>query len=141
MIEGKWFPPGGDIQGPLALRQEIFGTGRDATDDIAWQVVVLDAGIPAATGRIWWRDGAFCIGTIGVLAAHRRRGLGDLVVRLLLFKATEHHAKVVRLQAPKAMEPFFATYGFTEAGQGEDGLVALEWDSENPMIPPCQRKG
>ena len=47
------------------------------------------------------------------LAEARRQGFGDLLVRLLLFKALTHSARVIRLSCSEETAPFFARYGFT----------------------------
>ena len=139
MIEGKWYPPGSDISIPLALRRQCLGIGRDEIDNISWQVIVLEGGEPAASGRIWWQDGDFRIGAIGVLAEHRKKGLGDLVVRILLYKAGEHHAKRVLVQADGEAAVFYEKYGFERADEKCAGGMMI-WHSDNPMIPPCQRR-
>ena len=107
MIEGKWFAPGTDLSQPLALRRLILNQEADALDPMAWNVVVYREGQPAATGRIWWQDGAFWIGSIAVLPAYRRQQLGDLTLRLLLFKAQSHSARRIRTLSPVALVPFF----------------------------------
>lgn len=64
--------------------------------------------------RLWWRDGAFWLGDVGVLSDFRGMGYGDLLVRLLLFKALSHGAHFLRLEAPEEAVAFFARYGFCE---------------------------
>ncbi|MDO4483148.1 MAG: hypothetical protein Q4C54_01565 [Clostridia bacterium] len=67
MVEGKWFAPGTEAAEAMAIRESVFGRGADALDASSWNVLVWFEGMPAATGRIWWQDGAFYIGDIGVL--------------------------------------------------------------------------
>lgn len=112
MVQGRWFAMGGDISTPLKLRQAVFGRGQDALDAQAWQVVVYDGDTPVGTARLWWRDGAFWLGDVGVLEERRGRGFGDLLVRLLLFKALMHSAALIRLDATQDTVAFFAKYGF-----------------------------
>ena len=112
MIQGKWFAPGQDLSEASALRSEIFQRGRDALDDLSWNVVVYQDGVPAAAGRVWWEAGAYRLGEIGVLPSHRGRRLGDLVLRLLLFKAQGHFAREVRLLSPADCAGFFSRLGF-----------------------------
>lgn len=112
MVQGRWFAMGGDISTPLKLRQAVFGRGRDALDAQAWQVVVYDGDTPVGAARLWWRDGAFWLGDVGVLEERRGKGFGDLLVRLLLFKALMHSAALIRLDATWDTVAFFAKYGF-----------------------------
>ena len=93
MIQGKWFAPGTDLSSVLAVRESVFGRGQDDLDTQSWNVLVIQDSVPVATGRIWWQDGAFRLGDLCVLESYRRRKLGDLVLRLLLFKAQSHAAR------------------------------------------------
>ena len=128
MIQGKWFRPGEDLSAEvLPLRRAVFGTCGDAVDPESWNTLVYADDIPAASGRIWWQDGAFWIGDIGVIPSLRGRRLGDLVLRLLLFKAQSHAAREIRLICPSGTEGFFSRLGFR----------AVRWDNEavEMMIP------
>lgn len=112
MIQGKWLPQGSDLTQVLAIRQNVFGRGRDELDDESWNVLVFQDDAPAASGRLWWKDGAFRLGEVGVLPAFRNQRLGDLVLRLLLFKAQSHFAREVRLVCSDEVSGFFARLGF-----------------------------
>ena len=112
MIQGKWLAPGTDLSSVIPLRQEIFHFGADETDKISWNVRVDLDNQPVATGRIWWEDGAFRLGEIGVLPEFRGRRVGDLTLRLLLFKAQSHAAREVRLIASRNVAGFFTRLGF-----------------------------
>lgn len=113
MIQGKWFAPGEDLSGEvLPVRYAIFGTAGDPVDSAGWNTIVYLDDQPAASGRIWWEDGVFRLGDIGVIPALRGRHLGDLVLRLLLFKAQSHAAREVRLRCGADTEGFFARLGF-----------------------------
>lgn len=116
MVQGKWFPMGGDIEQALEIRQAVFGRGADALDAMAQQVVVFREGQPVGAARLWWADGAFMLGDVGVLEEERHQGYGDLLVRLLLFKALSHNAGRVALDAPAESADFFAKYGFQSEG-------------------------
>ncbi len=118
MIEGKWFAQGADLSEALLVRQGVFGRGRDALDDMAQSVVVYREGQPVGSARLWYEDGAFRLGDVGVLESARGLGYGDLLVRLLLYKALTHSASVIALSAPAELEPFFIRYGFVPDGQG-----------------------
>jgi len=58
---------------------------------------------------------------VGVLLEERGRGYGDLLVRLLLYKAANHGAKHVKLVCPAGLLPFFARYGFAPEADSEPG--------------------
>ena len=111
MIQGKWFSPGSDLSGLLPVREAVFGRGADNLDAASWNALVFEDTVPVATGRIWWEDGAFWLGDIAVLEAYRRRHLGDLVLRLLLFKAQSHAAREVHLSCPRSLTGFFDRLG------------------------------
>ena len=112
MIQGKWFAPGENLSEVLPVREEVFQSAFPETDPEGWNALVYMDGRPAASGRIWWSEGAFWLGDIGVIPALRNQRLGDLILRLLLFKAQSHAAREVRLSCPEETEGFFARLGF-----------------------------
>ncbi|MEG0741061.1 MAG: GNAT family N-acetyltransferase [Clostridia bacterium] len=130
MVQGKWLCAGGDLSPALALRTQILGVGEDATDELAQQVLVFNGAQAVGTARLWWADGAFCIGMLCVLPQERGKGFGDLLIRLLLFKALTHAATLIRVDAPAPLVPFFAKYGFR--------ADALELPA-NGSVPMCMR--
>lgn len=136
MVQGKWFPMGSDIALPLSLRRAVFDRGEDALDAHAWQVIVYDEEQPVGAARLWWDTDAFRLGDVGVLEAFRGRGFGDLLVRLLLFKALTHSAALIRLVAPEAAVPFFARYGFA-AEQTQNGMTAMSIRGEDIQLSHC----
>lgn len=120
MVEGRWYPQGADIGVPLAVRQAVFGAERDALDGEAQQVAVFgENGSAVGAARLWWAEGDFWAGDIGVLPQARGKGYGDLLVRLLLYKAASHGAACLRIVSPAALAPFFVRYGFTADGAGD----------------------
>ena len=137
MIQGKWFAPGEDLSGEvLPLRTEVFGRPGNPTDSAGWNTVVFLDDRPAAAGRIWWEDGAFWLGDIGVIPDLRGRRLGDLVLRLLLFKAQSHSAREVRLRCPEITEGFFARLGFRPFCR-DAGTVEMMLPGEAISLDSC----
>ncbi len=112
MVKGKWMPQGSDIGEALRIREAVLGKGRDALDEQAQQVLVYQGDRPVGAARLWWAEGAFHLGEVCVLEEDRHQGFGDLLVRLALYKALSHHARQVRLSAPRTVAPFFRRYGF-----------------------------
>ncbi|MBE5804445.1 MAG: GNAT family N-acetyltransferase [Clostridiales bacterium] len=138
MVEGKWFQPGADAAEAFAIREKVFGRGRDALDDESWNVLVWYAGEPAATGRLWWREGAFWLGDIAVLPELRGKRLGDLTLRLLLFKAESHAARLLRLVSPVDVTGFFAKLGFQPEGEEADGRLSMLLRGEDLCLDTCK---
>ncbi len=130
MIQGKWFAPGSDLSEVIPVRTAVFGRGPDDRDSMSWNALVFEDSVPAAAGRIWWEDGAYWLGDIGVLEDRRSRRLGDLVLRLLLFKAQSHAAREVRLRCPFGVTGFFERLGFRilPPGGGEAVEMVLPGD-------------
>ena len=125
MIQGKWFAPGTDLSSVLPVREAVFGRSMDNLDSESWNVLVYQDNVPVATGRIWWNEGAFRLGDIGVLESFRRQKLGDLVLRLLLYKAQSHAAREVRLTCPRDLTGFFARLGLREEFVEHDSVEML----------------
>ena len=138
MVEGKWFAPGAEIAQALEIRQAVFGRGVDALDAMSWNVLVWHEGQAAATGRLWWQDGAFWLGDLAVLEPMRGLGLGDLTLRLLLFKAESHAARLMKLVCPANVTPFFARLGFRQEEPRADGLIAMSLRGEDLCLDTCK---
>lgn len=136
MVQGKWFVMGSDLSQPMSIRQAVFGRGEDALDAMAQQAVVYENGQPVGTGRLWWQDGAFRVGDLAVLENRRGCGFGDLLIRLLLFKALTHNAALIALECPEAMEGFFAQYGFG-CDHRADGMASMSIRGEDVHLSHC----
>lgn len=125
MIQGKWIPPGQPIDEALRLREAVFveeqgfsaALERDDKDALSWHVVLYLEDVPAATGRIYYAEGAYWLGRLCVIKSARGQGLGDLLMRMLLDKAKRHFAPRVCLGAQVQAMPFYAKYGFAPCGR------------------------
>lgn len=137
MIQGKWVKPGDSLAELLPLREEIFHQGQDALDNESWNAIIYHEGVPAAIGRIWWEDGVYRIGGVGVLPQLRGRRLGDLVTRLLLFKAQQHSAREVALTCSPEVSGFFARYGFETVSSTVDSCF-MTLDALALCLDSCQ---
>ena len=138
MVQGKWFAPGTDLSVLLPVRESVFGRGSDDLDASSWNALVLEDAVPAATGRIWWENGAFWLGDIAVLEGRRRRRLGDLVLRLLLFKAQSHAAREVRLRCPRDLTGFFDRLGLRALPSDDPDTVEMVIPGDAIDLDTCK---
>ena len=138
MVQGNWFAPGTDLSALLPVRAAVFGQGADDLDASSWNVLVYEDSVPAATGRIWWEDGAYWLGGIGVLEERRHRKLGDLVLRLLLYKAQNHAAREVRLRCPRETAGFFSRLGLREIASEDPNTVEMMIPGEFIDLDTCK---
>ena len=138
MVQGKWYAPGADISAVLPVREAVFGRGSDHLDDISWNALVFEDTVPVATGRIWWEDGVYRIGDIAVLDSYRHRHLGDLVLRLLLFKAQSHSAREVHLFSPRSLTGFFSRLGLQTLPSDDPDSVEMAIAGEQIDLDTCK---
>ena len=139
MIQGKWFSPGDDLSSVLSVREAVLGFGTDSLDPESWNVLVFEDSVPVATGRIWWSNGSFWLGDIAVLESHRGKHLGDLVLRLLLYKAQSHSAREVRLRCPRSLTGFFSRLGLSETQAADDSDVEMMIAGDRIDLDTCSR--
>ena len=108
-----------------ALAFEDRWAARDAHDDMAIYALALDdEGRPAGSGRMYIDDDHFVLDGVGVPAPLRGQGLGDLIMRMLLYRALEMNAPAVYARAPESAVRFCARYGLRPAGE-RDGVWTL----------------
>ena len=117
MLRGKYLLSGSDEFGAmLDLRKQIpeFAAGRDEYDEMAvYALAYNEQDEPSACGRLYVdEDSCFRIDYIGVLPSQRRKYMGDLIARMLLYKAEELNAARIAADVPADLVYFFARYGF-----------------------------
>ena len=116
MYKGKYIYSNQDCGTVFDVRKNVpeFGTGKDAFDDMAVYALAYDeSDIPVGSGRLRI-DGEnhFRIDYLGVLPNKRHQYIGDLLARMLLFRAQELNAPSVYARVPVSLMRFFARYGF-----------------------------
>ena len=84
------------------------------------------------------RETATNAADVAVLPEKRHQSLGDLTLRLLLFKAESHAARLIRLKTPVETAPFFARLGFKPEGDAESGLQQMLLRGEELRLDTCQ---
>ena len=138
MIRGKFLTSQDDAGAVMDIRRRVFveeqgysaDTEIDGFDKMAVYALAFDENDrPAGTGRLIINDESrFQIGRVCVLKEARGQGLGDLVVRMLLYRALELGAGEIWLGAQLPAVGFYARYGFAPIGEiYDDEGVPHRW--------------
>jgi predicted GNAT family N-acyltransferase len=90
---------------------------HDHTDAGARHALVRDGAVPVAAGRYFRIGTTAQVGRMAVLAAHRGRGIGRLVLDALVADARAHGFARVALNAQDHAVAFYAKAGFTPFGE------------------------
>ena len=143
MITSKWYFGGSEIAVPLCLREKIFlnntnfvAAKEDEYDAVAMHVVFDWDNQPVATGRIFHDGSRFFIDSIGVLKEYRKRYVGDLLTRLLIYKTCQY-ASEIYLKTTSELIPFFSRYGFKIANE-ESGAITVMKVAKTEIVFPSQ---
>lgn len=135
---------GEPLEAAFAIREAVFvreqgyalEIERDDHDPFAAHALVWDGDTPVATGRLFIDDEArWHIGRVAVLKAWRGKGVGGLVMRLLLMAALRFGADAVYLGSQDHAVGFYEGLGFRvygdpylDEGQPHRHMVADEAD-------------
>ncbi len=127
----------------IKLRAQIpeFAAASDAHDSMAIYALVYDEGEQlSGAGRLYIDDDShFRIDLVGVVPKKRGQYMGDLMARMLLYRAQELNAPSVYLTAPENVIRFFARYGFVAVAR-HDGLVDMKVDAPDIRLEgSCSR--
>jgi predicted GNAT family N-acyltransferase len=128
MIRGKFLLSGDPLcKEVYDIRRRVFveecgypeEAAYDAFDRMAVYALILDDdGTPSATGRLYIdEEDRFTIGRVCVLKECRKRYMGDLVMRMLLYRAQELNCAAVAVSAKLDAVPFYSRYGLSPVGE------------------------
>lgn len=137
MIDGKWLVSGSDLSDALEIRKSVFGITADPLDSESWNVIARTDELPVAAGRIRWFEDAFWLDHIGVLPEWRGKRMGDLILRLLLFKAQTHAARKVCAVCSPDVIGFFTRLGFREESRDGDAVL-LSINGDDIDLDTCK---
>ena len=135
MIRGKFLTSADDASAVLSVREEVCRAeglqgGSDCHDTMAVYALVFDEGdSPSGSGRLYLHEDRFVIGCVGVLPGKRGKGLGDLILRMLLYRAQELNAPEVYALVRPGEEAFYAQFGFSPIGEEQD-----EWGQAHTLL-------
>ena len=135
----RWYLTGRTSELSVYADEFLEAPDLDSLDPESWNVLVFEDSVPVATGRIWWSNGSFWLGDIAVLESHRGKHLGDLVLRLLLYKAQSHSAREVRLRCPRSLTGFFSRLGLSETQAADDSDVEMMIAGDRIDLDTCSR--
>lgn len=141
MITSMWLRPGENLSVPHEIRQRVFQQelgfsqqgDQDAADAYSFHLVLLLNDIPVATGRLSYeRVGVARLSRICVLPEYRHQGIGDGLVKVLDYKASQLGMKRSVVAATKSQIPFYRRIGFLETGVTEEkyGLNLMDMEKE-----------
>ena len=125
MITSAFIPGTEELSEPLAIRRAVFieeqgvpeAKEYDGFEEQALHLMVYVDEEPAATGRIWHDGTGFRIGRLAVKKEFRGQKLGDLALRLLIYKAFSSGAEELFISAQTYIMPFYRKFGFREYGE------------------------
>lgn len=151
MVTSVFIPGNEDITEPLEIRREVFigeqgwpeDLERDGFDETALHLIIYVDEIPAATGRIW-HDNIFRIGRLAVRKRFRGQSIGDLALRLLIYKAFSSGAESISVNAQTYITPLYKKFGFKESGEeftyAGRPCVAMNVKKDEAVYPSACKK-
>ena len=119
MINASWVVGALPEEG-RAVREAVFGREMgmrpeeylDDRDETAWHLVAREDGRVVGTARVCIRGAAWEIGPVAVLRDARNRQVGDLMVRLCVFRLQQMPQAPILARVPEAARSLFARIGF-----------------------------
>ena len=125
MITSVFIPGNQDTSEPFAIRREVFEKEQscpetedfDGFDAAALHLMIYVDEMPAGTGRIWHDGKCFRIGRLAVLPQYRGQKIGDLALRLLIYKAFSSGAEELAVSAQTYLRKFYEKFGFVAEGE------------------------
>jgi len=147
LITSTFIPGTEDISEARAIRREVFIEEQhvpeeeeyDSFDEQALHLMVYVDEEPAATGRIWHDGTGFRIGRLAVRRKYRGQKIGDLALRLLIYKTFASGAEKIDINAQTYIMPLYRKFGFKEHGEEfmEAGIphMAMTLRKEDVVYP------
>ena len=146
MFRGKFLSSMDNIDAVLAVRAQVpefSGVAREPQDGMAFFALAFDEDdAPCGSGRLYIdADSHFRIDRLGVLPDRRRNHLGDLLARMLLYRAQQLNAASVYADVPALVVPFFARYGFAPLDSSNGDPVAMKVAADDIRLEGSCSKG
>jgi GNAT superfamily N-acetyltransferase len=130
MITSIWSQPGQPNPAAEAIYEEVvageLGLPADAGPMALHLVLELD-GQPVAAGALAYVSAG--VGRLPLLCVRnrwRKQGIGDGLVKILIYKAETLGLTTVLLDTPAAHRDFFRSLGFTETGADNGTTITMK---------------
>lgn len=126
MITSIWTNPGEEAAAAKALRQQVFqqefgipqAEEWEPQDVYAYHLVLVMDDVPVAAGRITYGGIATAkLDRICVLKKYRRQGIGDGLVKILDYKASQMGMQYSEVAAAEELLPFYRRLGYQPSGE------------------------
>ncbi len=111
MIRSSW-KFGNNIDEVTDIRKSV-GDVQSDSDEKSIQLILYDGDTPAACGSLYFGSGAYRIAHCCVRPELQKKYLGDMLVRLLLFRGFNMMAEKIVIQPTPETVGFFSRYGFS----------------------------
>ncbi len=147
MITNKWVLGKADFDEIHEIRKQVFMLEQncpeeeelDEMDHYALHLVLYLDGKPVGTGRIFHDGRTLRMGRIAVLKEYRGQKLGDMIIRLLLYRAFQSDADEIAIHAQAYISKIYLKFGFKPEGEEfmEAGIphIAMRLKKEDFVLP------
>ncbi len=141
MITSMWIRPGDDISAALEIRESVFQEelgwtkeeDNDLLDNYAFHLVLILNDVPVATGRITYGSvGCAQLSRICVLKKYRCQGIGDGLVKVLDYKASQMGLQYSVVDTIPELEMFYTRIGYQTTGETKEkhGMALMTMQKE-----------
>lgn len=131
MISTKWFQ-GMEAESPyMQIRKSVdyesrgSGVEADIYDRFAFHLVIYEDSRPFGTGRLLFKGGRYFIDNVCVLKEFRGKKYSDLIVRMLVRKASDIGARETYASVESKYKSIFENIGFTVADTVDECNVLM----------------
>ena len=150
MVTSIWIRPGEDAAAAHAIREEVFQRelgfspedDRDLMDPYGFHLVLKLNDIPVAAGRITYGSvGTAKLDRICVLPKYRCQGIGDGLVKILDFKASQMGMQYSVVETIPEKEAFYNRIGYRATGETKEkygrSLIVMKKECNDGTVENC----
>lgn len=141
MISTRWVQGRDNLNVVLDIRKEVFTEENmkitDLYDEFAFNAVLYDEDIPAGAARLLFKDGKYFIDMLCVKKQFRGLNYEDLLVRMLIRKATSIGAEKTYMEADGSLKKTLEDIGFKKVLVDNGKLMVKEGDVGGRCCGEC----